>query len=35
MEHDGVVTLLGLDAHGIRLVDEPSRKPLEEIGHGA
>src|SRR5687767_8105896 len=33
MEHDGVLTHLGLDAHGIRLVYEPARKPLEEICH--
>jgi hypothetical protein len=34
VEDDGVLTLLGLDAHGVRLVHEPSRKPLEEFSHG-
>ena len=31
-EDDRVVTLLRLDAHGVRLVDEPPRDPLEELG---
>jgi hypothetical protein len=34
VEDDGVLTLLGLDAHGIGLVHEPSRQPLQEFGHG-
>lgn len=33
MEDDGVLTLLRLDPHGVRLVDEPARQPLEELGH--
>ena len=30
-EDDRVLTLLRLDAHGVRLVDEPTRDPLEEL----
>src|SRR6185503_9044835 len=33
VEDDGVLALLLLDAYSIRLVDEPARKPLEELGH--
>ena len=33
VEDDGVLTLLGLDSHGVRLVDEPARDPLEELRH--
>jgi len=31
VEDDRVLTLLPLDAHGIGLVDEPPREPLEEL----
>ncbi len=34
VEDDRVLALLRLDAHGVRLVDEPAREPLEELGHG-
>ena len=33
VEDDRILALLRLDAYGIRLVDEPARKPLEELGH--
>ena len=32
-KHDRVLALLGLDADGVGLVDEPPRKPLEELSH--
>ena len=33
VEDDRVLPLLGLDADGVRLVDEPARDPLEELSH--
>src|SRR5262245_37740415 len=33
VEDDRVLPLLGLDAHRVRVVDEPAGDPLEELGH--
>ena len=35
VEDHRALTLFRLDAHRLRLVDEPSREPLEELGHAA